>query len=117
MSQRTIKFRAWDKEGKEMFRVKTLNFISDGHLVVIGEGGGVSTPYCEVMQFTGLLDKNRNEIYEGDIVKHSEHWADRRMISEATMIYPWYCGDWSVEPEDCEVIGNIYENPELIENK
>jgi hypothetical protein len=65
------------------------------------------------MQFTGLHDKNGKEIYEGDIVK-SGNFTD-------SVIY-WRCGFGTGEGQDftpldqnvIEVIGNIYENPELL---
>lgn len=78
-------------------------------------------------QFTGLHDKNGKEIYEGDIVKFPKQWwhsdrheADKMFVEEITWgddYGSWWRfsgGDWSVEKEDVEVIGNIYENPELL---
>lgn len=73
-----------------------------------------------LMQYTGLKDKNGKEIYEGDIVSgwKDSHWHDGkdRVLKEV---------EWTdelagfniiqIEMRTCEVIGNIYENPELLE--
>lgn len=73
-----------------------------------------------VCQYTGLTDKNGRKIFEGDICKVDEliykvsfknsHW-NFDIISEKVYCAPWFdshCG------EHCEVIGNIFDNPELI---
>ena len=66
----------------------------------------------ELMQFTGLLDKNGREIYEGDIIKRGEFGASRVEFSEGAFVL----AEGEYEPlshymrDAWEVIGNIYEN-------
>lgn len=73
-----------------------------------------------LMQYTGLKDKNGKEIYEGDVVelqvKHwSYDWKNPRAVEfENGCFRPWGTGDWEYPPGKYKVIGNIYENPELL---
>jgi len=62
---REIKFRAWDKERKTMLSPDDLCHLEGNVSKALKE----SSPHLELMQFTGLKDKNNREIYEGDIVK------------------------------------------------
>ena len=108
---RTIKFRCWDKDFLEMSdkvsfsgRVGQYPIINDG-IKDLQNNGSV------LMQFTGLKDSKGVEIYEGDVLKHSQGvdkvWWDKDR---------WSLGEWTPGEidESMEVIGNIYSNPELI---
>lgn len=113
---RELKFRAWDERTKEMVYSKPMPDFGFWKWVAY-DSDTVS------MQFTGLLDKNGKEIYEGDILKGT------RYGSECYEAVKWVCGydgdHWPVagfafeldELAGTEVIGNIYENPELLTNK
>ena len=65
-----------------------------------------------IEQYTGLKDKDGKEIYEGDIVKTCFDNEERIFAIEWSK-YGWFMGDWPVY-NDCTVIGNIHENPELL---
>lgn len=106
---REIKFRAWHKNNKSM----CMNVTTD----LLGRD------YLEFMQYTGLKDKNGKEIYEGDILG-GDYYVNN--IAGVVKYYDdWGCsfleykggGDeflWKAA-RVAEVIGNIYENPELLE--
>lgn len=116
-----LRFRVWDKEEKTMDLVGALDWADekdDQPITCNTRKKKLYRCYGDsdfvLMQFTGLKDKNGKEIYEKDILKHEAHWSDGSEQSIADMVSPFFCGDWSIEPTDCEVIGNIYENPELL---
>ena len=115
---RPIKFRAWDGMRMTLSGVYFDN--SRGTVETAAE--------MPLMQYTGLKDKNGVEIYEGDIIKSPE-MVERfdGGYDDGLYICNWdkevagfFCGGitssqmWLIEDIECEVIGNIYENPELL---
>lgn len=109
--KREIKFRAWDVNGQE--NEQMINSISVEYFTI----KEIKSNGFKLMQFTGLYDKNGKEIYEGDILLHNN--IKRTVIFEKgafvleqknlTCVREW----WNFA-KYCEIIGNIYENPELI---
>ena len=115
-----IKFRIWDKENKKMINLGRID-IADGSCSPT-IFGNVFYDYwndVELMQYVGCKDKNNKEIYEGDIVKTKEHMG--QIIYSKGMFFIDVKGDFYLPiynvSEFMEVIGNIYENPELIINE
>nr|DAF06662.1 MAG TPA: YopX protein [Caudoviricetes sp.]DAI31362.1 MAG TPA: YopX protein [Caudoviricetes sp.] len=120
------KFRAWDKTSKEMYDVEAINF-NRGKFESIGYGVTSlrSADKVELMQSTGLKDKNGKEIFEKDILDYN----GRKVIvkwhgSYASFIYEFVdelenrVTEWQplyLSYYHFEIIGNIYENPELLE--
>lgn len=128
---REIKFRAWDTTYSTMIDWDCLtrkeagwgNFLDE---IFRKEFNG----RLLLMQFTGLHDKDGVEIFEGDIVEvlhrteHQEDWYRTKGVVEYSPAEFYIRGDghsitchFHYNDSDREVLGNIYENPELIESK
>jgi hypothetical protein len=113
---REIKFRAWDVKNKEMLE----DYPAPDDYVDINNIFYSWADEYVPMQFTGLKDKNSKEIYEGDILAdiYRVEWDEGGMKYILTWTQDGY---YSMELneltwEDTVVIGNIYENPELIKS-
>lgn len=132
---RKIKFRAWDSDRKKMVFEFANEIDSIEYSLITNEDNEL---FCgnymdngdwqepKLMQFTGLTDKNGKEIYEGDIVKiglkrtkqvkynvqGARFWMIKEHFTEEFMAD---FGDENITLcSNLEVIGNIYENPELL---
>ena len=116
--KREIKFRAWHLDDGMLY-FDFDSFQKDYH-----------DQYGNIMQFTGLTDKNGKEIYEGDILKCVDEFNENEKVIEVVFKNGGYCIEWDgmfYDGSDItliswanetgiefEIIGNIYENPELL---
>ncbi len=128
---RESKFRAWDKKYKEMIP-DLICFYKDGGISHNNHFNSDISPFrgymwdsrnLEIMQYTGLKDKNGIEVYEGDvgndefnnkvIVKWNEQFYCYALLTIDEVVKD----DWNFDLNDLnEIVGNIYENPELLRN-
>jgi len=120
---RSIKFRAWDIKNKFMDEIDGQSlFVADGEIYECSHSYSgmvkaiVSDEY-HLMQYIGRKDKNGVEIYEGDVLKS---WYPCGTIIDSDLLVKFTPdirasnGYRHVNWNDCEVVGNIYKNPELI---
>lgn len=135
---REIKFRAWNGKMKRMFSAEEmaedqLTLLSTGQFINVHGGStklSVIYPLDAMLplQYTGLKDKNGNEIYEGYLLKKEDaekprivKWTDQNgayfvLSNSATEKVDWddCLTDERINTYGYEIIGNIYENPELL---
>ncbi|EFG27941.1 YopX family protein [Fusobacterium periodonticum] len=126
---RDIKFRAWVKDRKAIFEVVLINYVSKkvtylfervGHLLNIRHE---KFNDVELMQYSGLTDMMEKEIYEGDILFESFGERYYKVVFKNGSFRAEFEGDFEehsfdlidVVAQGCKIVGNIYENPELIE--
>ena len=122
---REIKFRAWHKEKKIIGEVLGIDIL---HKEIFFSNEDVDCyehsdfKDIELMQYTGLKDMREKEIYEGDILFESFGEKYYKVVFENGSFRAEFEGDFEersfdlidVVAQSCEIVGNIYENPELL---
>jgi uncharacterized phage protein (TIGR01671 family) len=128
---REILFRAWDKNLSTMVRIISLNFRHECGYILANHPDSVKLGRddtymldkadCEIMQFTGLTDANKEKVFEGDILDEGfgsyfivvwdDDWAKFKLqyVSSKNIQYPeWNRGKKMI------IVGNVHQNPELL---
>lgn len=130
---RELKFRVWDKRNKSWDKYLLLN--TTGKIVVVDDDYGAQANTADnqenyvIQQYTGLKDKNGKEIHEGDIVdaihfvfdfKYKDNERPENYSGTIRWHHSyWVIGDYKLfvmEDDSLNVIGNIFENPELLKS-
>lgn len=125
----TPRFRAWNKTWEELGEVRRIRFDDEGDVCTVlfrGKILGTDTPIdkIELMQSTGLKDKNGKEVFVGDIIKctrgclhevYIEKEYGGTYIGGMPAIYLKGLREGYAWTEHEEIIGNVYENRELLE--
>ena len=119
---RDIKFRAWDKVNKKMV-YQGFAVYPSGHIKYLEKGLGFG---LKLMQFTNLTDKNDLEVYDGDLLQTQDrivevYWNELGIWDSKFIRYTSTPSTKGIERSawryDAEVIGNKFENQELINEK
>ncbi|MBM7598183.1 putative phage protein (TIGR01671 family) [Virgibacillus halotolerans] len=139
---REISFRAWDNENNHMIDIARFDFADYTVYSHLFACEGYLGENLKIMQYTGLKDKHGKEIYEGDIIEFSrgDDWRENEqkqgisevVYSEQITAFAYHykaksswgtayddvvcaIGNITDQCGDLEIIGNTYENPELLE--
>ena len=121
------RYRAWHKTWEEIGKVKRIRFDDEGNVTTVlfeGKifGANEKIDEIELMQSTGFKDKNGKEIFEGDILT-SQNYPVKGVVEFRTDLGLWvhylkgynYFEDVGNVVGSKEIIGNIYENKELLD--
>lgn len=125
---REIKFRAWDKTRKQIFKVTNIDLLRERVEIWVSLIATVLRfSEIELMQYTGLKDKNSVEIYEGDILKNEKGYIGyvAFLKQESGYVVVLKNSDYRLGHRNTgehykvaqghEVIGNKFDNPELLD--
>jgi len=123
---REIKFRAWDKEEKEFVenilitpegKIKTVGWLSGKYLYDVSDR-------IEILLYTGLKDKNKEEVYDTDIIKIDNSILEVVKVDGGFIVRGInieyennIIDEWKRYRDKIIKLGNKYENPELLEAK
>lgn len=124
-----VKFRAWHKTWEETGKVKRIRFDDEGNITTVlvkGQafGSNVHLEEIELMQSTGLKDKNGKEVFVGDIIKctrgcphevYLEKEYGGTYVGGMPAIYLKDIREGYAWTGEEKIMGNIYENPDLLE--
>ncbi|MEY4714748.1 YopX family protein [Lacticaseibacillus paracasei] len=130
--KREIKFRTYSSHNHKMYPVSNIEWDIDGRIWVTADDGknGIELidEEAHLMQCTGLQDKNGREIYENDVLQCTSYIYGNGETGKANLLVkynemsagfiagPYMLGKL-MDIRKCEVIGNIFENTELLEGK
>ena len=131
---REIKFRLFNEDTEEMFYLGDVEQYDNGVMFPTENNEHIDTSRCQLMQYTGLKDENRKEIYENDIVECMFYQdfdneficIEDEQIIKGTIKFDY--GNWVIEIDDSpihlysvfddyarlKVIGNIHQNKDLL---
>ena len=131
---RVILFRGKDVNSNE-WRIGYFYTAVQGCVAIIGDGvDGYQVKPETVGQYTGLTDKRGKKIFEGDIIKYRHHNINEKAVirygapENRYTMYGWYLDDnqgntafrlseYFIKDYNCQVIGNIHDNPELLKGE